>query len=118
MRKTSEILRMRWALGHSVRATASSVGVSTGVVSKTTARASAAGLDWAAVEPLEEEALELRLYGPPVPPGSTRAEPDPVWMHRELKRRGVTLELLHLEYLESHPEGLKYTAFCDRFRAW
>ncbi len=30
----------------------------------------------------------------------------------------MTLELLHLEYLEQHPEGLRYTAFCDAYRRW
>jgi transposase len=30
----------------------------------------------------------------------------------------VTLELLHLEYLEQHPQGLRYTAFCDTYRQW
>jgi hypothetical protein len=30
----------------------------------------------------------------------------------------VTLELLHHEYLEDHPDGLRYTTFCDRYRAW
>jgi transposase len=49
---------------------------------------------------------------------SDRAEPDPVWIHRELRRKGVTLELLHLEYLSEHPTGFRYTAFCDRYRRW
>ncbi len=31
---------------------------------------------------------------------------------------GVTLELLHLEYLQAHPTGLRYTAFCDVYRRW
>jgi hypothetical protein len=26
------------------------------------------------------------------------------WVHRELKRPGVTLQRLHLEYLERHPD--------------
>jgi transposase len=47
-----------------------------------------------------------------------RARPDPVYLHTELRRAGVTLELLHLEYLEQHPEGLRYTAFCDAYRRW
>jgi transposase len=25
---------------------------------------------------------------------------------------------LHLEYLREHPDGLRYTSFCDRYRAW
>src|ERR1700759_513623 len=48
----------------------------------------------------------------------TRAEPDPVYMHTELRRPGVTLELLHLEYLQLQPDGYRYTAYCDRYRAW
>jgi transposase len=30
----------------------------------------------------------------------------------------VTLALLHIEYLTAHPDGLRYTAFCDRYREW
>jgi len=30
----------------------------------------------------------------------------------------VTLELLHLEYLEKHPDGYRYTQFCERYREW
>jgi transposase len=119
MGKTRDILRLRWSLGRSVRQTAASVGASVGAIGKTTTRARAAGLDWAAVEQLDDGALERRLYGPRrPPPGPTRPEPDPVGMHLELKRPGVTLELLHLEYLEQHPDGLQYTAFCDRYRRW
>jgi hypothetical protein len=38
--------------------------------------------------------------GEPRYPGTTGHGPDPVYIHRELRRTGVTLELLHLEYLE------------------
>jgi transposase len=34
-----------------------------------------------------------------------------VWVHRELQRPGVTLELLHLEYISAHPDGYRHTAF-------
>ena len=118
MRKTREILRLRWALKRSTRETATSVGVSIGVVSKTTARATKAKLDWAQVEALDDAALERRLYGTRSTPGVVRPEPNPAWIHQELRRVGVTLELLHLEYLEQHPDGLQYTAFCDRYRRW
>lgn len=119
MRKIREILRLRWSQGRSVRETTASVGVSTGVVSKVTARAAASGLDWAAVEAIEaDEELERRLYGVVVPVSQVRPEPNPVDMHIELRKPGVTLELLHLEYLQEHPTGLKYTAFCERYRRW
>jgi transposase len=118
MRKIREILRLRWVLSYGVRQTAASVGVSTGVVSQTTQRAKACGLSWAIAEQLGETELEQRLYGRAAPSGVSRAEPDPGWMHAELRRAGMTLELLHLEYLAEHPEGLRYTAFCDRYRRW
>lgn len=118
MSKTREILRARWALGLSVREASRATGASTGVVSKTSSRAEKAGLTWEALEALSESELERRLYGAPVAEQSERAEPDPVWMHRELRRKGVTLELLHLEYLAEHPTGFRYTAFCDRYRQW
>lgn len=118
MSKTREILRTRWALGLSVREASRATGSSTGVVSKTSSRAEKAGLTWAVVEALSDAELERRLYGERAASRSDRAEPDSVWMHRELRRKGVTLELLHLEYLAEHPSGFRYTAFCDRYRQW
>ncbi len=118
MSKTREILRTRWALGLSVREASRATGASTGVVSKTESRAKAAGLTWELVDELAEAELERRLYGGPKHTRVDRAEPDPVWIHRELRRTAVTLELLHLEYLSAHPDGFRYTAFCDRYRQW
>src|SRR5438132_7471873 len=39
-------------------------------------------------------------------------------IHTERRKPGVTLELLHLEYLERHPDGYRYTQFCDIYRRW
>lgn len=99
MRKTREILELRWAQGRSVRETAESLRISTGVVSKMVTRAKKAGLTWPKVPEMNDAALERLLYGEPTAQGTSRPEPGQVWMHRELKRPGVTLELLHLEYL-------------------
>lgn len=118
MRKMREILRQVHEVGLSYREVALSAGVSIGVVSKVVNRARHAGLDWAALSTLDEAALDLRLNGPVARPGEARAEPDPVWIHVEKQRPGVTLELLHIEYLESNPNGLRYTSFCDRYREW
>jgi transposase len=117
MRNTREIIRQKWELGRSHRAISESAGVSVGAVSLALSRATAAGLTWGAVQGLDDAALEARLY-PSVEAEAARAEPDCVWIHRERRRVGVTLELLHHEYLERHPGGLRYTAFCDRYRAW
>ena len=117
MRKIREILRYKWSLGRSHREVAASLGISVGAVSGIEQRARAAGLDWPAAEALDDETLELRLYG------DTRAQrkrplPDPVWIHTERKRPGVTLELLHMEYRERHADGYGYTQFCEHYRQW
>jgi len=81
-------------------------------------RALSAKLDWAATQVLSDEALEERLYGRTPEPGASRAMPDCAYLHAERRRPGVTLELLHLEYLEKHPDGYRYTQFCDIYRRW
>jgi transposase len=70
-------------------------------------------VNWEVAAELSDVALEERLYERRTVVSSDRPRPDPVHVHTELRRTGVTLELLHLEYLEQHPNGLRYPAFCD-----
>jgi hypothetical protein len=117
MRNTREIVRQKWLLKRPHRAISESVGVSVGAVSLALERATEAQLTWEGIEALDDAELEARLY-PAVVAAALRPEPDCTWIHRERHRAGVTLELLHHEYLEQHPDGLRYTTFCDRYRAW
>jgi transposase len=117
MRNTREILRQKWLLERPHRAVCASVGVSMGAVSQALKRAAGAKLTWEAVQAIDDEELEARLY-PTVMAAGARTEPDCTWIHRERHRPGVTLELLHHEYLQKEPNGLRYTTFCDRYRAW
>jgi transposase len=120
MRTRREILRQRWALGRPVRAVAASTGRSVGAIHATERRAKAAGLDWAAIEGLTEPALEAALYRRPASAGPVRARPAPecVYLHTERRKPGVTLQLLHVEYLEQYPDGYRYTQFCEIYRTW
>ena len=120
MRKLREILRLKWVAQRSHREVARSLGVSAGTVAAAVGRARASVLTWEAVEALSDEALERLLFGPPSAEigGGRRPEPDLAWVHQELRRPGVTLELLHVEYLAAHPTGYRYSAFCGRYRAW
>jgi transposase len=119
MRHLREVLRQKLELKRSHRQVARSVGVSSGAVAGAVSRAKAVGLDWAGIQALADDVLEERLYGPRGGKRRGRAPlPDPAHLHVELRRPGVTLQLLHLEYLESHPNGYRYTTFCNRYGEW
>jgi transposase len=119
MRHLREIFRQKYELKRSHRAVARSVGLSSGSVAAAMGRAGQRGLDWAQIQSLSDEALEERLYGPRGGKREGRGQlPDPAHLHLELRRPGVTLQLLHLEYLEQQPNGYRYTAFCAHYSAW
>jgi transposase len=117
MQHAREILRQKLALGRSHREVAKSLGVSPSTVATVFADARSLGLDAAAIEALTDAELEARLYAK-ASPTCMLPEPDCAALHLELRRPGVTLALLHVEFLAAHPDGLRYTAFCDRYRVW
>jgi hypothetical protein len=118
MRQTREILRQKWLLGRSHRQIAHSLGVSLGTVGMTALRAQTAGLGWPEVQMLPEPEFEARLYGEPRPQQASRPLPDGAWLQTELRKPGITLQLLHLEYLEQHSAGYRYTQFCEHYHRW
>jgi transposase len=117
MRKLREILRQKWEQGRSHREVAASLGLSVGIVSATLERAGRAGVDGEGLAALSDAELEARLY-PRAASAGARRLPDFAAVHTELQRRGVTLQLLHLEYLEEQPGGYRYTQFCEYYRRW
>lgn len=118
MRKIREVLRLRHEIGLSMREIAVSCQMGKTTVLECLARAEAAGIGWPLPEGLDDEELERRLYSgePALKPAA--AMPDMVWIHRELRRKGVTLELLWREYRHAHPDGYQYSRFCDLYREW
>jgi transposase len=121
MRQVREILRHKLLLGQSHRQVAASLKVGLGTISSMLKSAAAAGLAWADVETLSEDDLDRRLRAATVKasvPRSTRPLPDPARLHLELRRVGVTLQLLHQEYREHHPDGYGYTQFCGYYGEW
>ena len=102
MRRIREVLRLRHECGLQQRLISASVGISKGSVSDYLARAEAVGLTWAQAAALDEEEVERRLFtqvGRNEPP--SRMAIDFEWVHRELRRTGVTLQLLWVEYRDA-----------------
>ena len=117
MRKVREVLRLRHALGVSERQIAVTIGVSRSTVGEYLRRAAVIGITWPVPEGLDDAELERRLFTPPTF-DETPARPLPDWpqVHKELKRRTVTLLLLWEEYRAEHADGYGYSRFCDLYR--
>ena len=119
MRKIEEILRLKYEAGLSHRAIAQSCSVSASTVSEYVTHAKAAGLSWPLPEGMSDEELEALLF-PPQAASAQRHIPQPDWarVHKELRRKSVTLSLLWVEYRQAHPTGYGYSQFCHHYRAW
>ena len=103
MRKIRDVLRLS-AAGMSKRKIAASLGVSATAAGECIRRARRAGLAWPLPDGLSDEALERRLFPPPaVAAKDRRPQPDWAAIHRELRRPGVTLQLLWEEHRAVHP---------------
>ena len=118
MRDIREVLRLTHELGLTERQIAASVRIAASTVHRYLDRAAQAGLGWLLPQELDDAALERTLF-PPTPPSTVpRTAPDYGWVHRELRRKGVTLQLLWMEYRQAHPDGYGYSQFCAHYQQW
>jgi transposase len=120
MRRVREVLRLRFGVGVSGREIALRLGIAPSTVRETLKRASASGLSWPLPEDLSDAVLEDRLYARAGTKQGHRRHPEPDWamIHRELKKKHVTLSILWEEYIAQHPEGYRYSWFCELYRTW
>ena len=116
MRKIREVLRLVLGEGRSRRQVGAVVGLPYTTVTDYVARAQRAGVGWPLPEDMDDTALEARLFPSMTVTEPLRPLPDWGEVHRELRRKGVTLQLLHLEYKERHPDGYQYTQFVELYR--
>ena len=58
------------------------------------------------------------MYGRPTAPTHHRPAPDCTYLHAERRKPASRLSCSTLEYLEQHPDGYRYTQFCERYRRW
>jgi transposase len=120
MRQVREILRLLSAGDVAVREIARRTGVAPSTVRETVKRLGAAGLSWPLPEGVSDVELGALLYANAGKKPGHRRCPEPDWagMHRELKRKHVTLSILWDEYIEQHSDGFRYSRFCELYRAW
>ena len=118
MRKTTEILRLKYEAGLTNRQIGRSCGVTHTTVANYLARVEDAGLGWPLPEGLAEERLQELLFPDAGDCQPSRVLPDMEQIHKELRRKHVTLQLLWEEYRAEHPGGYGYTQFCEHYKRW
>jgi transposase len=117
MRDIKEVFRLRFEAQLSHNRIAAITGLSKGAVTKYLQRAGAVNLPWPLPDSLDDTALAALLFPRAPPPVARYIEPDHARMHQELKRKGVTLQLLWEEYDAAHPgQAYRYSQFCSLFR--
>ena len=117
MRRIKEALHLSLDKGLNQSQVAGALQLARSTVQDYLHRAIATRLSREALAALSEDALEKMLFrrGEQAP---LRPEPDCQYLHLELRKTAVTLQLLWEEYKKEHADGLGYTQFCERYRAF
>ena len=120
MRTIKAVLQLKFEAHLSQRQIARSLNIGLGTVSQHLSRASKAGVSWPLPADLDDAALERILFPSlTTPTRSGLIEPDYASMHEELKRKGVTKQLLWDEYKQIQADtGYQYSQYCQRYRDW
>ncbi len=120
MRKTKEILRLYYGMGLGKRQIARSCTVSPSTVVEYIQRAEKAGIGWPLPEEWDDTTLEAMMFseGKHHKKEVDRPLPDMQEIHKELKNKGVTRQLLWVEYKEKYPDGYEYSQFCEHYKKW
>jgi transposase len=108
---------LRYELNLSHRKISASTNIALSTVMDIIRRAESLGISWPLSDEMDDVKLEEQLY-PKTKTTQQKPLPDMEWIHRELKRKSVTLQLLWLEYKENRPDGIQYSQFCQRYRDW
>lgn len=122
MYKIKEMVRLHSA-GLSQRKIAASLNLSVGAVNKYLDQIVQAKIPWPLPDEITEEALLALLNQTKPTTATVQAHPLPIdlpYIHQELKRKHVTLQLLWEEYCQKR-EGLpnySYSQFCRLYRSW
>jgi transposase len=120
MRKIREVLRLH-SLGLTQREIARSCSVGQSTVSEYLKAAEAAGLRWADIADWSQDRVEKALL-PSQPAAKDRTQlplPDFAAVHTELQtHKHLTLQLVWEEYRATHPEGYRYSRFCELYQRW
>ena len=108
MRHVREIIRLKFSVSLPTRDIARRLGVAPSTVRETLKRFEGSGLSWPLPDGMMDAALEEALYANRRSKRGHRRHPEPDWptVHRELKRKHVTLLIVWDEYIAANPGGI------------
>lgn len=115
MRTVREILRLHFEHNLSQRAIARACSVSPTTVGDYLERVVESGMDWHAISALDDSSLKTLLYPNGGKSASRKPLPDFDHLRMEMKKKGVTLQLLWEEYRSIHPDGYGRSQFCELY---
>jgi transposase len=120
MRRAREIIHLKFSACVPTREIARRLGIAASTVRETLRRLESAGLNWPLPDDMTDGKLETALYtNRGTKQGHRRhAEPDWPMVHRELKRKHVTLLIVWDEYIAENPGGYSYYRFCELYGAF
>jgi transposase len=117
MRRIKECLRLFHEAGMNQSQLSRVLSIARSTVQDYLKRFDESGLNWADAQGMPDDALERLLFGQRLP-SPRQQELDFQYIHKELKRPGVTLQLLWDEYGKEHPNGYSYSQYCNHYRRW
>ena len=120
MRKLKEILRLS-SLGLKQQQIARSCRIAQSTVHGYLKAAAAAGVSWPLPSDWDDRRLEAVICGTARPTKTWRKTdlPDFATIRQELQtHHNLTLQLVWEEYREQHPDGYRYSRFCQLYREW
>ncbi len=117
MRRIKECYRLSYESGLNQTQIARALSIGRSTVWDYLKKFEESGLSWEEASNWSEEELDRKLFTRPGAP-SGRVLPDFQYIHKELRRPGVTLQLLWEEYKRENSDGFCYSRFCELYREW
>ena len=116
MRQLKEVLRLSYSAGLSIRKISASTKISVGSIQNILKLAAQLNITWPLPEDWDDQVLALKFYPRSDAQPSTKFQ-ELVWtdVHMELKKKGLTKQLLWEEYTQQYPNRCySYSQFCAR----
>ena len=117
MRQLKEIARLHLTQSLGIREIARACNIAPSTSQSYVSRLEESGLDYVAIDSMDEDELRDLFRGKPQEK-QKKPFPDLQYLAREMRKKGVTLQLLYEEHSQDHPDGYRRTQFFQLYKDW